>query len=152
MEEQKNKLLKKGILETEADFTSNVMNSINSEETRMSNLLSKYGMVEPSADFTTQLMRQLEGKSPAVPYTPVISKKAWIGIAAVFVGVIILTLFSGTNNPKGTLFDDELNQLTTMLDALFSDGSAFPYLMLGGLILSIGLVIEQKMKTKVANK
>lgn len=152
MEEQKNKQLKKGILDTEADFTSNVMNTINSEETRMSNLLSKHGMISPSTDFTAQLMRQLEGKSPVVPYTPVISKKAWIGIAAFFIGVIIFTLFSGTNDPKGSLLNDEINQFTTIMESLFSNGSAFPYLMFGVLILSIGLIIEQKVKTKVANK
>lgn len=152
MEEQKNKLLKKGILDTNADFTSNVMNTLTTEEFRMSGLLAKHGIESPSSDFTTQLMRQLEGKSPAIPYTPVISKKAWIGIAAFFIGVIIFTLFSGTNDPKGSLLNDELNQFTTITESLFSNGSAFPYLMFGVLILSIGLIIEQKVKTKVANK
>ena len=152
MEEQKNKLLKKGLLEPDADFTSKVMNSIDAEETVLSNLLAQHGSVAPSSNFTAQLMQQLEGKSPLVPYEPVISKKAWIGIAAVFIGIICFTMFSGTKDPKEILLNDELHQFTMSIDALFSDGSAFPYLMLGILILAIGLVIEQKVSAKVSRE
>lgn len=152
MEEQKNKLLKKGLLEPDTDFTSKVMNSIDAEETVLSNLLAKHGSVTPSSDFTSQLMQQLEGKSPVAAYAPVISKKAWIGIAAVFIGIICLTIFFGTKDSKEILLNDQLHQFTMHIDALFSDGSAFPYLMLGILILSIGLVLEQKLSAKVSRE
>lgn len=149
MEENKKEILKKGLMKTDTDFTSNLMNKINSEETALSNVLSKHGSVSTSPDFTAQLMGQLEGKSPAVPYTPVISKRTWIGIAAMFIGLICLTLFSGTDGSIDLRIEDGFQNIKNGVGSFFSNGSTFYYVMLGILMLSVGLFIEQKVGKKV---
>ena len=136
-------------MKTDTDFTSNLMDKINAEETALSNVLSKHGSVSTSPDFTAQLMGQLEGKSPAIPYTPVISKRTWIGIAAMFIGLISLTLFSGTEGSLDLRIEDSFQNIKNGLGSFFSNGSVWHYVMLGIFVLSIGLFVEQKVGEKV---
>ncbi|MDX2359568.1 MAG: hypothetical protein QNK23_02100 [Crocinitomicaceae bacterium] len=140
--EEKKHILKKGGLEAGAGFTSKLMEQINAEETALSNVLSKHGAEQPSVDFTAQLMSQLEGKTPKVPYTPVISKRTWIGIAAAFIGVFILTMFSG-GEASGRLNPETLQTVKDTVSGFFSNGSLFTYLILGALLLSLALFLDQ---------
>ena len=148
MEENKKDILKKGLLKTDADFTSNLMDKINAEEKALSNVLSKHGAVATSPDFTAQLMSQLEGKSPAVPYTPVISRKVWIGIAAVFIGIICLTFFSGTEGSVDLRMEDGVQRIKNGVSSITSSGAILQYFMIGILMLSLGLFVEQKLSSK----
>lgn len=149
MEENKKDILKKGLLKTDTDFTANLINKINADEAALSKVLTKHGTVSTSVDFTAQLMSQLEEKTPAIPYKPVISRPAWIAIAAIFIGFIGLTLFSGTENSHQLGIEGGLQNLKNGVDAIFSGDSTFQYFMLGALLLSLGLVVEQKISERV---
>ena len=145
MEENKKEILKKGLIKTDPDFTSNLMNKINAEEAVLSNVLSRHGSVSTSTDFTAQLMSKLEGKTSRAPYTPVISKKVWFGIAAVFIGLISITLFSGTEGSRELGIEAGFQSIKNGVDSFLSNGSIFRYIMLGVLLLSVGFVIEQRV-------
>lgn len=148
MEENKKDILKKGLMKTDVDFTSKLMDKIDVDETALSNVLSKHGSVPTSSDFTASLMGQLEGKSPAIPYSPAISRKAWIGVAAVSIGVICLSLFSGTESFREFGIEKSFQNFAGGVATFFSSGSIFNYLVLGGLVLSLGLFIEQRVSKK----
>lgn len=149
MEENKDNILKKGLLKTDASFTSNLMDKINAEESALSNVLARHGQVAVSDEFTVQLMSQLEGKEASIPYKPVISKKAWLGIAAVFIGLISLTLFSGTEETYNLGIENNLQSIKTSIGSLTSSGATLYYIMFGTLLLSFGLIIEQKLSRKI---
>jgi hypothetical protein len=149
MKENKKEILKKGLMKTDTDFTSKLMNKINAEEEALSNVLTRHGSVSTSPDFTAQLMSQLEGKSTAIPYEPAISKKAWIGIAAMSIGLVFFTLISGTENSRELGIEEGFGRVMNDVGTFFSGGSIFNYVMLGSLLLSIGLVVEQKVGKKM---
>ena len=148
MDQKDKDILKKGLEETTPDFTSRVMNQINAEEKALSNVLSKHGAMETSPDFTAELMAKLEGKKPAVPYTPVISKTVWMGLAAMLVGVIIFVFASGSSQPSTLQVSENLQNVTNDIGTFFTKGSAFMYILLGTLVLSIALVVEQRLSRK----
>lgn len=152
MEENFKKIVEKSMIQTDSDFTSKVMETIHSEEKVLSNLLTTKANLATSVDFTAQLMTQLEGKSPATPYSPVISKIGWIGIAATFVGIICVTLFLGTNDIYDAPFASNFDQLKRSIDSITTIGIEFQYLMIGILVLSIGLVIEQNLGRRMSRK
>lgn len=145
MEDNTNKHWKKGILQPNEDFTSQVMQKIEAEEEALAHLLSKHGKMTPSTDFTAELMQKLEGKVPVVPYTPVISKRMWIGIAAVGIGIIFWTLFTGSESYPDKGFEYPLQNFNDSIHSMVTEGSVFSYFAMGILILSIGLVIEQRV-------
>lgn len=148
MEENKDNILKKGLLKTDDSFTSNLMDKINAEESALSIVLSRHGQVGVSDEFTAQLMSKLEGKEASISYKPVISKKAWFGIAAVFIGLITLTVFSGSEESYNIDIENNLQSIKTSITSLTSSGATLYYLMFGTLLLSFGLIIEQKLSRK----
>lgn len=149
MDENKKELLKKGLVTTDTDFTSKLMTKINAEETALSNVLSKHGSVSTSTDFTAQLMTKLEGKTPVIQYEPVISKSAWIGIAALFIGIISLTFFFGSEGSLEFRLGNGFQNVKNGIGSFLSKGSAFLYILIGAFILSVGLFVEQKVGKKV---
>jgi hypothetical protein len=148
MEKKDKDILKKGLMETKSDFTSSLMNQINAEDIAMKNVLSEHGSLSPSADFTSNLMSQLEGKVPAKVYTPVISKRAWAAIAAVFIGVVILTLSVAQQNPGEAGVDLNIDNLSKGMTSPFKNLSTILYVGFGVLALAIGLVVEQRLSSK----
>jgi hypothetical protein len=144
MEKNTRNILKKGLLKTESDFTSKIMDELNAEEKALSSVLLKHGELKTSVDFTAQLMQELEGKVPKKPYTPVISMRGWIGIAAVFTGVIVLLFSSGTNSSSEFVPNDKIEAVAAGISDFFKERSWFIYLLLGALLLSIALVLEQR--------
>ena len=147
MDEKKKNILKSGGMEVGSDFTSKIMGQINAEETALSNVLSRHGDMETSADFTAQFMTQLEGKSPKALYKPVISKNTWIGLAAAFIGVIVMVIFSGGEG-SGRLNMESVESVKNGIGEFFSGGALTPYLILGALLLSLALLFEQKVRVK----
>ena len=145
MEKKDKNILKKGIMETKSDFTSNLMDQINAEEKALSNVLTSNAKLETSPDFTSLLMAQLEGKSPAVVYKPVISKKTWFVLASLFLGVVGLAIFFGNANAKDARFHIDLSEIADQFESLFQASSGVVYLVFGVLILSIGLLVEQRL-------
>lgn len=146
MEKKKKDILKSGLMETKMDFTSNLMGRIDAEEKALSNVLSQNSSMETSSDFTAQLMSKLEGKVPSKPYGSVISKQAWVGIAAVFVGIIVLALMT-IGQEGGTLkYDIQIEEVTNSFVSFFQNSPIFTYTSLGLLILTIGLLFEQRVR------
>ncbi|MFT5777912.1 MAG: hypothetical protein ACI837_000860 [Crocinitomicaceae bacterium] len=144
MEKKNTNILKKGLLKTESDFTSKLMDQLDAEDKALASLLTKQGALETSPDFTAQLMTELEGKRPKVPYTPVITLRGWIAAAAVFAGIIILTLFIGTTGPSEFVENDKIEAFKSGIGEFFKERSLFIYLLLGALLLSVGLFLEQR--------
>lgn len=148
MEEKKNNL-KKGIMEPGADFTRQLMQQVDAEEKALSRVLSRHGVEEPSVDFTAQLMKELEGSHPKAPYTPVISWKAWAGIAAAFIGVICLVLF-GSDSGQTSQFStqERLTDAADKVQSFFEGNMMIVYVVLGILLFSVGLLVEQRIQRK----
>lgn len=146
MEKKDKDILKKGLMETKPDFTSSLMNQINAEDIAMKNVLSEHASLNPSADFTANLMSKLEGKVPAKVYTPVISKRAWAAIAAVFVGIIVLSVSVSQQSPTETVIDLNIDDMSKKLTSFFSNMSMIMYLGFGVLTFAIGLLVEQRLK------
>lgn len=150
MEKKNNDILKKGLMETKVDFTSNLMDRINAEEKAMSTVLSENGVLETSPDFTIELMSKLDGKVPAKPYSSVISKQAWIGIAAVFFGVIVLALMTTGQEGTGLInYNIQMEVATNSFVSFFKNSPIFTYSSLGLLILTVGLLFEQRLRKTV---
>lgn len=148
MEKKDKNILKKGLMETKSDFTSNLMDQINAEEKALSNVLSSDGKLETSPDFTALLMEKLEGKSPALVYKPVISKKVWYALAAVFVGVVGLVVFFGSTGSEKAHFDIDFSKVASEFGALSEMGSTVAYAIFGVLVFSVGLVVEQRISRR----
>ena len=147
MEKKDKNILKKGLLETSPNFTSNLMDQINAEEKALSTVLSTSGKLETSSDFTAQLMAQLEGTSPAMVYSPVISKRIWYVLATLFVAVIGLAVFFGNGGAKGRI-NLNLSNITDRFESFFQMNSSMLYLVFAVLVFSIGLVVEQRIGKK----
>jgi len=148
MEKQKKDILKSGLMETNMDFTSNLMSRIDAEEKALSTVLAKGRSMETSEDFTAELMSKLEGKVPAKPYKSVISKQGWIGIAAVFLGVIILSLLTIGQEGRSLKYNLNIEEATNTFVSFFQNSPVFTYTSLGLLILTIGLLFEQRFKKR----
>jgi hypothetical protein len=146
MEKKNNDILKKGLMETKMDFTSNLMDKINAEEKALSTVLSKSGSLETSKDFTIDLMSKLEGRVPVKPYESVISKRAWIGIAAVFIGVIVLTLLANDQVESSIKYDLGLDKITNSLVQFFKFSPVLTYICFGSLLFTLGLIYEQRSR------
>ncbi|MFK7784499.1 MAG: hypothetical protein AB8B56_05280 [Crocinitomicaceae bacterium] len=146
MEKKKTNILKDGLMETKMDFASNLMDRIDAEEKAMSNVLSNNSAMETSEDFTAKLMSKLEGKVPAKPYTSVISKQAWIGIAAVFVGIIILSLLTIGQEGSSIRYSHEIEQATNTFVSFFQNSPIFTYSSIGLLLITVGLLFDQRLR------
>ena len=146
MEKKNNDILKKGLMETKMDFTSNLMDKINAEEKALSTVLSKSGSLETSKDFTIDLMSKLEGRVPVKPYESVISKRAWIGIAAVFIGVVVLTLLANDQVESSIKYDLGLDKITNSLVQFFKFSPVLTYICFGSLLFTLGLIYEQRSR------
>jgi hypothetical protein len=149
MEKKNNDILKQGMMETKSDFTSSIMDQINAEEEALAAVLSEQGGMKPSLNFTTNLMTQLEGKVPAKVYTPIISKRSWIFIAAAFIAIIAIAL--STAQPESSDASKYLNSLNLSgkISSVFKGTYGLLYIGFGVLALSIGLRIEQRLGKKM---
>ena len=145
--DKKNKdILKKGLHETKMDFTSSVMGKIHAEEKALSSLISREGAMETSDSFTMELMSKLEGKVPAKSYTPVISKSAWIGIAAIFTGVILMAFLASGSGTGSLKYDLRVERLANGISSIFQYSQAITYSCFGVLILTLALLYEQRSR------
>jgi len=138
-------ILKKGMEKTSADFTSHVMDSINKEEKALNNVLNEHGRMITSESFTVNVMQQLEGKTPAIPYEPVISRSVWLAICAVFVGIVVLVITTGTPIGSKLTAGDSLKIVAESIGSFFSNLGYTTYTAAGIFVLSLGLLVEQKI-------
>ena len=141
-----NKILKKGIEKPSLDFSKNLMNQIEAEEMTLSRAIREHGSLNTSDNFVTDIMGQLEGLSPKRPYQPVISKRIWLGIAAVFTTIFLITAL--TPHSGQTVLPINLDQFDLNLAEKFESNRIFIYSICGVLILSVALLAEQKLTSK----
>lgn len=144
-----NKILKKGIEKPSLDFSKNLMSQIDKEEMSLSRVLQKHGELNPSISFTADLMGQLEGLSPKRPYQPVISKKIWYGIAAVFLTTFVI--MGLTPHSKSSYLPFNLGEIDFSVPKSLGSNSLFVYIICAVLIFSIALLTEQKIMRKKSN-
>lgn len=147
MKKEEKDLYESSIEKAPADFTSNVMREIEANEEGWSKVLSKNVALTPSDDFTLDLMEKLEGKAPKTPYDPVIPKWFWMTIACLFVGVGIF-VFSFTEASSETSYVSAHVQQTNELVDSLANSSILVYTVLGILLLSVALFIEQSIGKK----
>jgi len=138
-------ILKRGEEKAPKDFTISLMHRIDANEKTFSKALSKNVIIKPSSDFTAELMQKLEGKTPKAPYKSVIPESVWIGIGAFFVGVNIVA-FTLNENGSEKFYIQEYTQKTTEAINVFSDSPILFYTILGVLILSLSLFVEQLIR------
>ena len=145
--EKKNKdILKKGLMETNSDFTSELMNRINAEEKALSSVLSKHGSVETSEDFTVHLMSKLEGKVPSKPYRSVISKPVWMGITAIFVAIVVLALSTIDQEASTIKYDLQVERIADGVATFFKKSSFLTYTCFGVLVFTLKLLYDQRSR------
>lgn len=147
MKKKGHNILKKGLIETNDDFTSTLMNKINTEEKALKSVLSQHGSLNAPIDFTAGVMHQLEGKVASPAYTPVISRRVWLGIAASISIIVLVTLFSDQSTSADSVLSGNVEQALNGIQSFCTNGSIFLYLLVGTLLFSIGLVVEQRMKS-----
>lgn len=147
MKKKDKNILKRGLIETSDDFTSNLMKKINAEEMALTSVLSQHGLLEAPTDFTAQVMQKLEGKVASTLYTPVISKRVWVGIAAAATVIVLLVLISDQSTSGNSRISENVEQTLNGFHSFFSNGSIFLYLLSGALLFSIGLVFEQRFNS-----
>lgn len=150
MEDQRN-ILKKGLEKPSVDFTKNLMQSIEAEEKSLSRIIKDHGEVQPSVNFKEDLMSQLAGMSPKKPYEPVISKRIWIGIAAILAVVFTVVFATSGAAPKSEKFSISLEKIDFSFIENLDSNPMLTYTICGVLLLSIALLAEQRLKQKREN-
>ncbi len=147
MEDPKN-ILKKGLEKPSVDFTKNLMQAIEAEEKSLSRVVQEHAEEKPSTDFSTNLMSQLEGMSPKKPYEPVISKRIWMGIAAI-IAIVFAVVFatSGSTSTSGK-FSFNFDRIDLSIADKLESNPVLTYAICGVLLLSIALLAEQRLKQK----
>jgi hypothetical protein len=145
MDRKDREIFKKGIEKPSDDFTKNVLNQIDKEEEALAKVLSSHSMETPSDAFTSSIMQAISNKK-VVEDKPIIGKSVWIGLAAVFIGLIVLVLGAADANGSGITG----NQLENMFESLKGGAvsSIITYAALSAFGLSILLLIDQKLLKK----
>lgn len=145
MEDPKN-ILKKGLEKPSVDFTKNLMQTIEAEEKSLSRTVQEHAQEKPSTDFSTGLMSQLEGMSPKKPYEPVISKRIWMGIAAIIAVVFTVVFATSGSTSASNKFSFNLDRIDFNFADKFESSPILTYTICGVLLLSIALLAEQRLK------
>ncbi|WP_214072882.1 hypothetical protein [Mucilaginibacter sp. dw_454] len=99
----KNLLKQAGADEAAEGFTDAVMNMIEADavqEIALKSLLKQHPAEGVSFDFTAAVMRQIGTARKPLVVQPVISKKAWFGIAGFFAAILLLLI--GLSGSKTT--------------------------------------------------
>lgn len=105
MENERDNNFKKLISQAGADqpavnFTENVLKNVRlelreqykTEDIALKSLLKVQALDQPSSEFDRKLLNKIQAASSAIEYKPIISKRAWYGVAAA-VSLLILTSF-----------------------------------------------------------
>lgn len=81
-----------------AGFTASIMQAIEADvqrEAALKAILQKEEAVGPSFSFTANVMAGIKASQPKYVYKPIISRKAWYGIAAIFTVLVALAMLPG---------------------------------------------------------
>ena len=143
--EDQNNILKKGLEKPSLDFTNNLMQQVEAEEKSLSRIVKEHAEMTTSPNFSKELMSQLEGISPKKPYEPVISKRIWMGIAAVLAVVFTFVFATSESTPTSDKFSINLEQIDLSFFDKFESNPILTYAICGILLLSIALLTEQRL-------
>lgn len=83
------------------NFTENVLKNVRfelqekykTEDIALRSLLKVQALDQPSFEFDRKLLNKIQAASPATEYKPIISKKAWYGIAAAVSFLLLISFF-----------------------------------------------------------
>jgi hypothetical protein len=87
------------------DFTSSVMKTIEADlqrEAALKVLLQNEEAIGPSFNFTANIMAGIQASRPQLVYKPIITKRAWYGIASVILVFIVIIIASNTSGHGGS--------------------------------------------------
>lgn len=144
MKENDKDKIKKGLEQPSSDFSKNIMQKIDAEEVAMKSVLSRHSLDSPSTSFTDSIMSRIEvGK--ITPYKPVISKYAWYGMAAMFIGVIAF-IFANTTITGQSKLSTRLGSVAESLSTLFTKIPYLSYSVMAVLGISLLLLLDQKLR------
>ncbi|MGF7078772.1 hypothetical protein [Mucilaginibacter sp. UYCu711] len=129
------------------DFTASVMKTIEADlqrETALKALLQQEEAVGPAFNFTANVMAQIAADKHAAVYKPIITRKAWYGIAAMMV-VFFLLLFVANSSTQNTAHKNRI------VDAINYTHSIPPiYLM--ALVIVVILLLADYLLTRLKGK
>ena len=80
----------------------------NKQENIIKKLLKEAPMETPSKDFSKKVMQHIEKKNIYMPYRPLISKTAWLGIAALFIVGLVWVYY----NPSSSAYNLDTRSLS----------------------------------------
>ncbi len=113
-------------------------------------LISDSGLEEPSPDFKSKLMLAVEEKAmKKVRYKPLITSKAWIGVALAFVAVIVIAYLYPSSGLSTRFGLDFITQRTNLSLPEFEISKIFVY---GIMFLSLFLLQIPLLKKLVEAK
>ncbi len=138
---------KAGMESPSKDFTAQLMQQIEAEERALSSLISNHGKLETSDAFLAGVMEQLEGKSVARPYRPVIPKAVWAGIAAVFTGLALFLSFSGQTGSDSSL-DKRYDSVLESFNAFFAGSGFLHYILIPTTAVALILLLDLGFRKK----
>ncbi|MFD2144265.1 hypothetical protein [Mucilaginibacter antarcticus] len=118
-----------------ANFTANIMQTLEADAQRemaLKTLLNEDEAVGPSFNFTANVMAGITANKPQFVYKPIITKRAWLGIAALLLVFITLACLP---NPTGYN-----NAAQTRMNFLVSYIAQIPLTYLAALIVAFALL------------
>jgi hypothetical protein len=129
------------------DFTTSVMKTIEADlqrETALKALLQQEEAVGPAFNFTANVMAQIAADKQAAVYKPIITKKAWYGIAAMMVVFFLLILAAN----KSTQNTAHKNWLVGAINYTY----AIPPFYLMALVIVVILLLADYILTRLKGK
>ncbi|MCC8424629.1 hypothetical protein [Mucilaginibacter sp. UR6-11] len=129
------------------NFTGSIMNSIHADVQReavLKSILQRQPTESPAFDFTITVMAQIAIKArPANIYKPIITSKAWYGIAAM---VAVFLILIGLSNPAGRPASTQNPTLSLSNHINAIPPIYFMTIIIAGTLLFIDYLITQRSK------
>ena len=141
------------VKKTSLDFTNEVMEQVFrlelKEEKAMTSFFQKHILEEPSSEFTSKVMSGLPQNSPTFVYQPVIGKKAWYFITAVFITLVIYIFFNlDPNSTQIVDFSTYLERIETVFSFEIPGILTSPFFALSMFALSSLLLIDYFIRNR----
>lgn len=130
-------LLKKAGSDKPAEgFTDSIMQIIEADAAReaaLRSVLKQHPAEGPSFDFTANVMRGLNTQRKPLVIQPVISKRAWYAISAVFALLLAVAFWAGKSSPQTMADNDQITHWVKQIQAI--PPTLVLYIVLGAILL-----------------
>ncbi|HWZ36561.1 MAG TPA: hypothetical protein VNW51_10395 [Mucilaginibacter sp.] len=128
-------------------FTDSVIQMIEADAVReaaLKSLLKQHIAEGPSYDFTAAVMRQVTAQRKTLVIKPIITRKAWYAISAVFILFLIIAFLPGNADPNTIT---KSNRLTMLVDKVqFIPSTLVLAAVLGAILLIADYLFSQRRK------